>query len=336
MSIKKVADLAGVSIATVSRFFNNPEQVRKETRQKVEKAIAKTNYAPNSLAQNFRRGKTGLVIVVIPRVGDAFYDGIVSSLSQTARENGYNILVKEAQFNTLTLEHYQGMISSKQADGIVLFVGLSAGARKTLKPSSKYPPIVLACEPPTYKNHHRLPSVRIDNVAAAKEATNYLISLGHKNIAYISGDKKSTSATERESGYKAAMRSARLSSKATILEGGSSLSSAKEATHKLLDLPTRPTAIFCGNDEMAIGVLHEIKASKLKVPEDISIIGFDNIRYAEMTDPPLTTISQPAEDIGARTMELLCKAIDGHNMSNTIELLSHHLIVRKSTSSPHN
>ncbi len=329
-TIKEVADLAGVSIATVSRFLNNPDLVSNKTRQKVEKVITQTKFVPSTSAKSLRSGKTGLIIVVIPRIGDAFYDGIIQSISKQAKTKGYNILVKEALFSSFELDDYLAMINSKQADGIILCVSLPQKVRDAIK-SYHGTPIVMACEA---NDDFPLPNVRIDNFLAAKEATDYLIQLGHQRIAYISGYDNSSADKQREAGFSQAMMEAGLSEKKLIIRGGSTLEDARTATEELLKSPIKPTASFCGNDEMAIGVLHELKANNIQVPDDMSVIGFDNIRYAEMTTPTLTTISQPNRDIGTLTMDILSEIIDGLDKSNHTEVLAHKLIIRQSTSTP--
>ncbi|GLS26780.1 LacI family DNA-binding transcriptional regulator [Marinibactrum halimedae] len=335
VSIKEVAQLAGVSTATVSRFINNPDQVKQHTRERVQKAISETGYAPNTLARNFRRGKTHIVVVVLPSVGDPFFEGIMEGIWRVAREQGYSILVRETLFNTVDFDEFTHMIFSKQADGIILLASPSPFREGvSIDDERKQPPIILSCEnvTPELKN---FPSVRIDNVAAATEATTYLISLGHKRIAFMFGKSSSTLTADRETGYRKAMKKAKLPIDDTwVSEGGLTLEGARRAVRKLINSSAPPTAIFCANDEMAIGAIHEIKAAGLSVPEDISVVGFDDIRYAEVVDPPLTTIAQPAEEIGERTMYRLCKAIDGSDIGLGAETVPHKLIVRRSTAKP--
>ena len=181
------------------------------------------------------------------------------------------------------------------------------------------------------------PSVHIDNVAAASEATDYLIAQGHRRIGMIYGLESSLLTKDRERGYRAAMQKANLPIEdGWVAEGQLSIDGARAATRKLLEHAQRPTAIFCATDEMAIGCLHEIKAAGLAVPADISIMGFDDIRYAEVTDPPLTTIGQPAEEIGERVMYRLCRRIEEgrSNGNNEPEIVPHKLVVRQSVGKP--
>ena len=333
-SIKEVAKLAGVSIATVSRYINNPDQVKANTAAKVKIAIGKTGYAPNTLAQNFRRGKTQQIIVVIPSVGVPFFEGVMRGIWRVAKEQNFNILVMETHYNTLAFDDYSRMIFSKQADGIILLSSLSPFEEPIVDQNGgKHPPIVLSLENVATELSH-FPSVRIDNIAAAKDATSYLIDLGHRNIAFIYGrpHENSTLTEYRERGFRQAMSDAGISvNESWVIDGKMSIDGARQAARQMLHYGKRPSAVFCANDEMAMGVLHEIKHAGLKVPQDISVVGFDDIRFAEVSDPPLTTVSQPAEEIGERTMFRLCKAIEQEDIGPGAEIVPHKLVVRKST-----
>ena len=336
-SIKDVARIAGVSIATVSRYLGDPDSIREKNRALVEAAIKETGYAPNSLAQNFRRGRTSLIIVVMPNVGDPFFTGVMRGISQIAEEEGYSLLIRETEMNTLSWDQYSEMVFSKQADGVILLASFCPFTPVMKRPGREgQVPIVLGCENVT-PELGEFPAVRIDNVAAAQEATRFLIHQGHERIAFVAGMENSTLTADREQGYCMAMKEAGLPVKrGWITSGALSLDGARKATRKLLNHQQTPTAIFCATDEMAIGCIHEIKSAGLSVPKDVSVMGFDNIRYAEIVDPPLTTIAQPAEEIGERTMRRLCRAIHGRDMGTKPEIVPHQLVVRRSTSSPEN
>ena len=336
VSIKEVARMAGVSIATVSRCVNNPEKVTEKTRLKVQKAILETGYSPNTLAQSFRRGRTNLVMVVLPSIGDPFFTDVMRGIRTAAKAKGYSVVIEETQFNTMTADEIGAMLVSKQTDGIILLASMSPFGTEILSAKSRRRlPIVIGCETIS-PELAEFPSVHIDNVAAAKEATNYLISQGHRRIAMIYGQASSLLTKDREYGYRAAMNQARLAiEEGWVVEGELSIEGAIRATRKLLNHQHRPTAVFCANDEMAIGCLHAVKSAGLRVPDDISVMGFDDIRYAEVTDPPLTTIGQPAEEIGERVMYRLCREIeDGRNGETTPEIVPHELIVRQSVAGP--
>ena len=338
VSIKEVARLANVSIATVSRSINNPEKVTEKTRLKVQDAIRKTGYSPNTLAQSFRRGRTNIVMVVLPTVGDPFFTGVMRGIRSAAKAKGYSVLIEETQHNTITADEIGAMLVSNQTDGIILAGSMSPfGTEIASSKSKRQLPIVIGCETVS-SDLADFPSVHIDNIAAAKEATNYLISQGHKRIAMISGQESLLITMDRELGFRAAMKLAKLPvQEGWIIEGDLTIAGARKATRNLMNQNNRPTAIFCANDEMAIGCLHEVKSAGLRVPEDISVMGFDDIRYAEVTDPPLTTISQPAEEIGERVMYRLCRRIDsGKGTSSEPEIVPHKLVIRQSVGKPPN
>jgi LacI family repressor for deo operon, udp, cdd, tsx, nupC, and nupG len=334
-SIKDVAKLAGVSIATVSRYLSNPDSIRPDNREKIVRAIESVDYAPNALAQNFRRGRTGIIMVVLPSVGDPFFTGVMAAIARVASEHHYSILIRETEMNTLSLDEYSDIVLSKQADGIILLASTCPVTPMRQRPrGSKQAPIVLGCENVT-SELGQLPSVRIDNRAAAREATRHLLKLGHRKIGFISGSAASELTADRERGYVAAMKRGGVRIEpGWIVEGDLSLDGARRATRSLLAHPERPTAIFCANDEMAMGCIHELKAARLSVPGDISVVGFDDTRYAEVLDPPLTTIAQPVDMIGERTIRRLIDAIDGVDIGTEPEMVPHRLVIRNSTAAP--
>ncbi len=334
-SIKEVAKLAGVSIATVSRYMADPRSVRTKNRERVREAIADTGYAPNALARNFRRGRTGQIMVVLPDVGDPFLSGVMEGISRAAAQEGFSLLILEIAINARSWEEYRTMILSKQADGIILMSGMRLAEPALAERSSgEHAPVVLACEnvPPELG---QFPNVRIDNFAAARDATRHLVDQGHRKIAFISGPEASTVTADREQGYLQALDEAGLKPKKNwVLRGTRGLDSARLAARKLIERKFPPTAILCGDDEIAIGVMHEIKVNGLRIPADVSVVGFNDIRFAEVLDPPLTTIAQPAALIGERAMHRLSRAIGGIETGADAEIVPHTLMVRSSTGSP--
>lgn len=332
VSITEIAKMAGVSIATVSRCINDPERVREKTREKIQKVIKETGFSVNTLAQNFRRGKTNMIMVVLPSIGDPFFTDVMKGLSSAAKENGYSLIINENQFASMSVDEIGAMMVSRQVDGIILLASMSPFGNEVISgQSNRRLPVVVGCEAITQALED-LPSVHIDNIAAAKEATQYLISLGHRKIAFMAGEETSLLTKDRERGYLSAMHDAGIAIEdGWVTNGKLTVSGAREATVKIISLDHRPTAIFCANDEMAIGTLHELKAAGLKIPQDISVMGFDNTRYAEVMDPPLTTIDQPAEEIGKRTLHRMIKAIEHDIEGNTKpEIIPHKLIIRNS------
>jgi LacI family repressor for deo operon, udp, cdd, tsx, nupC, and nupG len=338
VSIKQVAAIAGVSIATVSRCVNNPTQVKERTRIKVQAAILETGYSPNTIAQSFRRGHTNVIMIVMPSIGDPFFTEVMRGIRSVVSEHGYSIIINETNFNTMSAKEVGAIMVSRQADGFILLASIFPFGNEVLaRAEMRSQPVVIGCETIS-ASLADIPSVHIDNVAAAREATDFLISKGHKKIAFISGQTTSLLTKDRESGYRSAMLNAQLPvEEGWVVEGKLSIEGAATACGQLLHHPDRPTAIFCANDEMALGCMHQVRKQGLSVPQDISVMGFDDIRYASVMQPALTTIAQPARLIGERVATRLFKAIEtGNQPNNQPVILPHKLVIRESVAAPRN
>ncbi len=334
-SIRDVARVAGVSTASVSRCINNSGTLSDGTRERVLAAIDELNYTPNSLARDFRRGRTFMLLVVLPSVGDPFFTDVMRGVHAEAGRRGYGIVISDTQHNSLSANEVETLLISRQADGIILFGTASPFATEILSSRRRRAiPIVIGCEAiaPELK---RYPSVQIDNVLAARQATEHLIDLGHRRIAFVAGVGGSMLTADRERGYRAALEAAgKRVSAATVVAGDLSVAGAAAAAKRLLAVDPRPTAIFCANDEMAIGAASAIAEQGLRIPEDMSLVGFDDTRYAAVMQPPLTTIRQPAERIGMRSVQRICKLIEEPSAlrdNPEPEIVAHELIVRAST-----
>lgn len=338
-SIKDVAAMAGVSIATVSRYVNSPEQVRAPTAKRVEEAIKKTGYQRNTLARNFRTGRTQQIMVVLPSIGIPFYGPILEGVRKVAESVGYHILVTETAYNTVEFDDYTKLVMSKQTDGIILLSTFSPFKEPNLPSNGAHPPIVLGLENISAELA-MFPCVSIDNEAAAGDATQYLVNLGHKNIGFLYGNigvrygsptPEAQLTRARAEGFYKTMAAQNLSvNEDWVIKAPISMAGGRQAVKELLTRKSRPTALFCANDEMALGAMFEIKKAGLRIPEDISVIGLDNMLYSEISDPPLTTIEQPAEKIGEHSMRRLLKLIAGDISGNNLEILPHRLIERQS------
>jgi LacI family repressor for deo operon, udp, cdd, tsx, nupC, and nupG len=217
------------------------------------------------------------------------------------------------------------MLRTKQADGLIQIGTLTPSGWELPENAGR---IVLACE---YYEGLPLPSVRIDNEQAAREAVSYLIALGHRRIATITGPMESRLGRDRLAGFKAAMADADLQIEDRFLSiGAFDLDSGKRGMQSLLSLRDRPTAVFCANDEMAMGALRALYEAGMRVPDDCSIMGFDDIRFAEYAIPPLTTIAQPNVAIGEAAMNLMLECLAGEGVIREV-VLPHQLVVRGST-----
>lgn len=315
-SINEVALVAGVSTATVSRYINTPDQVARKTQLKVESAIRETGYTPNTIARNLRKGRSHHILVAVPSVGDPFFSTVMRGVRNAARQRGYTAFIRETRHEAFTIEEMNAVLESKQADGIVLLNNMSFVINQA----------DTAADP-----MQRPAAIHIDNVAAAVAMTNFLIEHGHRRIAMIYSGRK-PSFVERKRGYQQAMQQAGLEiTDALVIDTENSLGGGCNATRSLLGLDSRPTAVFCGSDELALACMHEVHEAGLRVPGDVSVAGFDDTRYAAVSNPPLTTIRQPAEQMGARLVEKLCIALEeGSESGASGEVVPHKLIVRTS------
>jgi LacI family repressor for deo operon, udp, cdd, tsx, nupC, and nupG len=330
VGIKDIAAEAGVSIATVSHALRNPGRVADATRQKVLLAADKAGYTPNRLAASLRTARSGNIVVIIPDVADSYNAGIIKAIEKVAHGRGYSVLLGDSQGSEAREREFAAMTRSRQADGIILLShrfpfdpGRGKSAPRDL------PPIVNGCE---YTGHKGVPLVAIDDKQAARDATMHLVGLGHRDIAVITGDMASRSSRDRLAGFRQAMRAAGIRVNPNrVIEGEYTLQGGERAAQAMLLQESRPTAVFCFSDEIAFGCMYALRQSGFSVPQDISIIGFDDIPFARYFDPALTTIAQPADAIGATCASLLMDLIDGRPPLKSRHILPHELLVRAST-----
>lgn len=321
--IRTVAAAAGVSIATVSRVLKTPDVVTKATREKVLAAVEATGYRPNALASGLRRAKSDNIVVVVPFIQNPFFSGVIQGIEGVAFAEGYQVLLGESQNDQARLDSYTAMLRSKTADGLIL---LGAALPSQLDEKT---PLVVACE---YFPDHRLPAIRIDNEAAARMATEHLIGLGHKRIGKIAGPAENQLSRDRIAGYRAALEDAGLEyDEELVVEGAFDVESGHAAMTRLLDRERRPSAVFSSSDEMAIGALKAAREYGLTVPDDLSLVGFDGIRFADFCDPPLTTVVQPNVEIGAAAARMMIGILSGQAPAPEDIVLPAELLIRRST-----
>ncbi|WP_323148417.1 LacI family DNA-binding transcriptional regulator [Pseudomonas oryzihabitans] len=323
-NIRRVAELAGVSVATVSRTLKNPDVVAPATRERVQAAVAAANYRPNGMAVQFRSRRTGNLVVLVPLIANSFFARVIAGIQQAAQAAGYRVLLCDTAGDERREREYAELVYARQADGVIQLRAFDPFAGQ-----GDIPPVVNACE---VLAEHTWPKVRLDNRAAARCLTEHLLALGHRRIALIKGPEDSPLTLERLAGYQEALTQAGIALDPGLLhEGDFTLAAGAAAARALLALPERPTALFCCSDEMAIGALQVLRRSGLRVPEDISLAGFDDIAFAAYTEPPLTTIAQPAEAFGQRAVAMLLEVLNGGTPAAREVVLSFELKVRGST-----
>lgn len=324
-NIREVARIAGVSVATVSRTLASPDRVSPGTRDRVNAAIEQAGYRPNLLAVQFRSRKTFNIVILVPQIANAFFARVISGAQRAAQACGYRILLCDTQGDERVEKEFANLVYAHQADGVIQ---LRANDPFADLVDGQQPPLVNACE---VIKGGRYPTVSLDNFGAARSITTLLIESGHTRIGLIKGPEHSPLTRDRVAGYEEAHRHANLALDPSLMcEGDFSLRAGYEGAAILLNLPVRPTAIFCENDEMAFGALKRIKEQGLRVPDDCSLVGFDDIEMASYCDPPLTTVSQPAEEFGQRAVEMLKALIENEPLLERHRVLPFKIMMRDS------
>ncbi|WP_409251665.1 catabolite control protein A [Bacillus sp. SCS-153A] len=329
VTIYDVAREANVSMATVSRVVNGNPNVKPATRKKVVEVIERLGYRPNAVARGLASKKTTTVGVIIPDISNIFFAELARGIEDIATMYKYNIILSNSDQNTEKELHLLNTMLGKQVDGIV-FMGGNIMEEHVREFEMSPVPIVLAG---TVEDSKKVPSVNIDYQAAAYDAVKELINKGHKRIAYVSGpfhDKINNEA--KLPGYKQALEEAGLEFREElVIEGDYTYDSGLEAWQRLSELNDKPTAVFAGNDEMALGVVHGAQDAGVNIPEEAEVISFDNTRLSLMVRPQLTSIVQPLYDIGAVAMRLLTKYMNKENVEEHIVVLPHRIEERGST-----
>ena len=327
-TIEDVAQLAGVSIATVSRALNEPGKVADSTRRKVIEAVAQTGYTTNAMARNLRTRRSNMILILAPDVGDPNFSNILVGLETEASKRGYGVLIGNTRHDPTRETDYLRFISSNQTDGIVLLTGHLPFGLAQEHPAARLPPMVAVNEPIA---NAAIPFVGVDNVEAARVATDHLISQGHRDIAFIGQSTGRTVAKLRETGFRIAMQAAGLPVEPSfVLEADGTTESGRAATERMCVRDRLPSAFFCVNDATALGVIIALTARGYDLPRDFSIMGFDDISFASFVTPSLTTMKQPRLRIGEASMDLLLAMLEGEAPSRREILLRAELILRNS------
>ncbi len=328
--IKDIAKYVGVSTATVSRALSDSGLVAEPTRSRIRNAAEELNYHPNVSARNLRMQKSMAVLMVVRDVGNPFYLEVFKGVESAARAAGYSVLMGNTE-NDLERElEYFDMLRAGHADGMILMTGKLPANHVLMRDGGR--PIVVALE---LIKDAPLSHVQIDNVEASKTAVRHLIELGHKKIAHLSGPVPEPMSVLRREGYRLAMTEAGLDIPLGYEPiGDFSLRGGQEKCRELYSHETPPTAVFAANDEMAFGLINELRHLELRVPEDVSVVGFDDIFLSEAFHPSLTTISQPRVEIGERAMTVLLDVMAGRRREPKTFVMNAELKIRGSTATP--
>lgn len=331
-TIRDIADLAGVSIATVSRVLNDRPDVAPETRETVLQVVREHGFSTNRGARGLSSGRTGMIGLTLPLVADAYFGPMLAGAAEALYERDLRIVLaptlhEHAREVTLVERLMRGT-----TDGAILMLPEESELELRTLQRHGYPFVVVdPREPPP----DGIPCVAAMHAAGAKQATEHLLELGHRRIGAITGPAGWYATEERLVGFRAALASAGiLLDPELVVESDWRLPRGMEAADRLLSLPEAPTAIFGFNDNVAIGALHAAHRRGLHVPDDLSVIGFDDTAQSVIVMPELTSIRQPLAEMGRMGVSLLTRIMDGQRLDALRLELSTTLVVRESTAPP--
>jgi LacI family transcriptional regulator len=331
-TITDVAREAGVSVSTVSRVLNNKGDVSEETLEKVQKVIKDLGYASSLAARGLRSRRMNVIGLVMPDVASLYCLEIMRGVNRVITRLDEDLLIYTNGGDPKAYDpsHERAFVS-------LLNGGIADGVIVTTPTCASFPdnaPLVVI-DPNQESPDHEVPAVISTNYEGALAAMNYLTRQGHRRIAHIAGRMELVSANQRLQGYKDGLCAAGIPFDAQLVELGEYRTNVgKECAHRLFALPDPPTAFFAANDMSAIGVYQAAREAGLRIPEDVSVVGFDNLHDAAMMAPPLTTVDQFMEEMGAVATEMVAKLINGEHLEKKVHVFQTQLIVRDSCCPP--
>jgi len=330
-TIKDVAEKAGVSIATVSRVVNQiPGHYNSETKKEIVQAIENLNYQPNFIARSLRSSKTQTVGFVVPEL-QPFFAEILKGVQYVAKKKGYSIVLCDTDYDSRQEAAYVDSLLKRRVDGGIFTSGMIQ-SEHILRLKEEGIPVVLIEK---FIKDPDIPGVVIDNISAAKKAVKHLIESGYRDIGFISAPVEMVPFKDRFEGYKRALHENMIpynSSNVHIKDniGREGVRDGYQLMERIIRRGNYPRAFFIVSDTLAIGAMKAIKDFGMKVPDDVAIVGFDDIEMASFCEPPLTTMAQPKYEMGVKGMELLVKAMSGVRVRKKEIKLEVELVVRES------
>ena len=329
VTLKDIAAIVGVSESTVSRVLNGIPRASEKTSKRILEVARSLKYTPNEVARSLAKQKTHIIGLIISDIYNPYFASVTGGIEEIAGLYGFNLIIATTGGQEEEELKYITILKEKRVDGMIFMSGrMPEICEKTLI-ETLIPTVVVARQ----VKEEILPSIHIDNVTESYQAVEYLIKLGHRKIAMISGNLGDIeSGYNRWLGYKKALADYKLPYRAELLQQGDfRMNSGKIAMSKLLQQNNTPTAVFAASDAMGVGAIKAAKEAGLRIPDDISIMGFDNNIISRACDPELTTIGQPVKDLGKNAMEILNKVIKGEKLEKMTYYLPCELIIREST-----
>lgn len=328
--MQDVAERAGVSVSTVSHVINGTRYVSPERTERVRAAMAELHFQPNAVARSLRRKETRTLGMSVPDNTNPFFAMLAHAVEEACYQQGYSLILTNSGGDPARELANINVLLGKQVDGLIL-AAVGLGSRDLEQVLRAAPVVVVDRDLPGVEGDALL----VDNLGGGRQATQHLIELGHRRIGCITGPSTTTPSAERVTGYCAALAKAGIAvDEALIARGDFQFAGGYAGAQMLLALPEPPTAIFACNDLMAMGTIAAAAAKGLRVPADLSIVGFDNSTIAGYTMPALTTVAQPVADIGRLAAEMVIRRSQMPDAPQQRHILSTQLVVRQSTCPP--
>lgn len=331
VTIVDVARASGVSYSTVSRVLNDFDFVKVSTREKVLAAAERLGYVANIQARSLAGGSTQIIGLLVPGLDNGYISEIVSGIDQELAHSDYDMMLYTTHRFQGKESLYVKTIANGLVDGLILIVPHNSNNYLEALPRRDFPYVLVD----QIDNVYNSTTIDATNWQGAYDATSYLIGLGHRRIGFVTGHPQLNSARERLDGYRAALQHHRIAyDSALVVEGDYMTRGGYAGAQRLLSLPDRPTAIFAANDLSAFGVLDAIHEAGLSIPNDVSVIGFDDIPLASLVYPKLTTVRQPLVQIGRVAVRLLLEKLENPDKEARRITLATELVIRDSCAPP--
>jgi DNA-binding LacI/PurR family transcriptional regulator len=326
-SIKDVAREAGVSTATVSHVINKTRFVSDEARLRVERAIDYFQYHPNAHARSLASGKSRIIGLVISDVSNPFFPELVKSIEAAAFERGYDVILSNTNYDAERTSHYVRRFIERKVTGVAVMTSEMDKNLIDILIRREVAAVFLD----SGETGLHISNLRVDYAGGIEQAIRHLVALGHCNIAFIGGTPHFRSARRRLEAFRGTMRQLFPDAPERIFSGNFKIEGGRRAASEILREKVLPTAVVAANDLMAIGAIHEFRSAGLDIPRDISVVGFDDIAFAGLSYPSLTTVNLPREELGRRAVEALMETLDNPKQEGVEIRIPTNLIIRNST-----
>ncbi len=333
VTISEVARLAQVSVGTVSNVLNNPTAVAPATRTRVLEAIDQTGFVRSKAAHQLRVGKSLTVGIVVLDIVNPFFAEMVRGAEHVLRDKGYVLMVCSSDESTELERQYLRVLEEHRVDGLLITPAEGDLAQLSVLAQRGIPTVLLDC----HGEANSLCSATVDDVRGGELAASHLFGLGHKTIAFVNGPTSIRQCADRREGARKALRRARRRSEATLGEitvSALAVDHGERAVAAILAATPRPTAVMCANDLLALGVLRGLAEIGISVPDEIAVVGYDDVTFASMLSPALTSVRQPKYELGATAAQLLLEEALGSEHEHRSVRFEPELIVRASSGGP--